>query len=94
MQRQGEEGPGTAPGGPRWIAVKVHPHAGKQVLVQTAPGRFEAWVKEKPIEGRANAAVIALLVRYLEVPAERRRMVKGRHGRQQVFRVIPSGAAV
>ena len=31
-----------------WISVKVHPNAGKDVLVGVGPGRFEAWVKAKP----------------------------------------------
>ena len=30
-------------------------------MVELGPGRFEAWVKAKPMEGRANAARIGLL---------------------------------
>ena len=70
------------------IAVKVHPSAGKDVLVSLGPGRFEAWIKAKPIEGRANEAVMNLLAYTLEIPLERLRLVKGRSGRHKVFRVL------
>jgi uncharacterized protein YggU (UPF0235/DUF167 family) len=71
-----------------WISVKVHPHAGKEVLVSLGPGRFEAWVKAKPVEGQANEAVSALLARTLRLPKGRLKLVKGGLGRRKVFRVI------
>ena len=71
-----------------WIAVKVHPNAGKDVLVQVGPGRFEAWIKAKPVEGRANEAVGALLRRSLKIPAGHLKLVKGGLGRHKVFQIL------
>ncbi len=71
-----------------YLAVKVHPGAGKDVLVQLAPGRLEAWIKAKPIEGRANEAVAALLMRVLKIPAGHLRLVKGAYKRNKVFQVL------
>lgn len=71
-----------------WISVKVHPNAGKDVLVGVGPGRFEAWVKAKPIQGDANDAVTRLLSRVLQIGQERLRLVKGRQGRHKVFRIL------
>ena len=73
---------------PGWISVKVHPCAGKDVLVSIAPGRFEAWVRAKPMEGRANEAVVELLARTLRIPRSHLRLMKGRSGRQKVFRIL------
>ena len=84
---------------PGWISVKVHPCAGKDVLVSVAPGRFEAWVRAKPMEGRsptpkalvwgrANEAVVKLLTRTLQIPRGHLRLMKGRSGRQKVFRIL------
>lgn len=70
------------------LYVKVHPNAGKDVLVSTAPGRYEAWIKAKPVEGRANEALAALIARALGVPASSVRLVKGHSGRHKVFRII------
>ena len=71
-----------------WIHVTVHPNARKNVLVSVGPGRFEAWVKAKPMEGRANQDVVNLLVRNLQVSEQSVRLVKGHHGRQKVFRIL------
>ena len=71
-----------------WMTVKVHPNAGKDVLVNVGPGRFEAWVKAKPIEGRANQAVIDLLARGLHIPRERLKLVKGWKTHQKVVRIV------
>ncbi len=71
-----------------WISVKVHPNAGKDVLVATAPGRFEAWIKAKPVQGNANAAVTALLSKQLQVPLARLRLIKGAAGRRKLFRIL------
>lgn len=70
------------------LYVKVHPNAGKDVLVSTAPGRYEAWIKAKPVEGRANEALAALIARALGVPASSVRLVKGHSGRHKVFRIM------
>ena len=70
------------------LYVKVHPNAGKDVLVSTGPGRFEARIKAKPVEGRANEAVAALIARTLRVPMAQVRLMKGRSGRHKVFRIV------
>ena len=72
-----------------WLRVKVHPNAGKDVLVSLGPGRFEAWVKAKPVEGMANDAVTRLLVRHLQLSEDRIRLVKGRGSRLKLFKVHP-----
>ena len=72
----------------RWFSVKVHPNAGKDVLVSVGPSRFEAWIKAKPIEGRANEAVIGLLARSLRIPPQHLRLVKGAAGRHKVFTIL------
>ena len=71
-----------------WLSVTVHPNARKELLLGLGPGRFEAWVKAKPMEGRANEAVARLLSRALEIPAARLRLAKGAAGRRKLFKVM------
>ena len=71
-----------------WISVKVHPNAHKDALIGIGPGRFEAWVRAKPVQGDANEAVTTLLSRGLHLPRERLKLVKGSRGRQKVFRIL------
>jgi uncharacterized protein YggU (UPF0235/DUF167 family) len=68
------------------LRVKVHPGAGKDVLIAVGPHQYEAWVRAKPLEGRANEAVAALLALGLGVPVSTLRLVKGSRGRVKVFR--------
>ncbi len=70
------------------LFVKVHPNAKKEALIQNGPSRFEAWVKAKPIEGRANDALLALLGKGLNVATHRIKLVKGGLGRNKVFQII------
>ena len=72
----------------QWLTVKVHPNAGKDVLVSMGPGRFEAWVKAKPMDRQANESVARLLAAALQVAPARLRLVKGRSGRQKLFTVL------
>ena len=71
-----------------YLTVKVHPNAGKDILIGLGPGRFEAWVRAKPMEGRANEAVVSLLAKGLRIPHASIRLIKGGIGRNKVFRVI------
>lgn len=73
---------------PTWIYVTVHVRASKEVLITHGDGRCEAWVTVKPIEGHANEAVKNLLVRHLGIARDRLLLVKGRHRRHKVFKVI------
>ena len=71
-----------------YLMVTVRPNAGKNMLIGTGPGRLEAWIKAKPMEGRANEAVVTLLARGLRRPASAIRLIKGAHKRHKVFRVM------
>jgi uncharacterized protein YggU (UPF0235/DUF167 family) len=57
--------------------VKAHPGARKDELLEKAPGVYEAWVRAPAEQGRANAAVLALLAARLGIPAKRLRIIKG-----------------
>ena len=72
----------------QWISVLVHPGSKKEIVVQTAPGRLEAWVRAKPQEGQANEALAQLLARSLQIPRERLRLIKGGFTRRKLFKVV------
>ena len=72
----------------QYLSVLVHPGAKKDVVVQTGPGRLEAWVRVKPQDGHANEALAHLLARSLEIPRERLRLIKGGFTRRKLFKVV------
>lgn len=72
------------------IKVKVFPSAGKQEIIKKSQDSFEIWVKEKPIQGQANRAVISALASYLRIPQENIRLIKGFKQRNKIFEINES----
>ena len=70
-----------------WISVTLHPGARKEVLVMMHPGRYEAWVKAKPMDGRANKALANLLSHHYQVPRSHIQLARGRIGRVKLFKI-------
>lgn len=57
------------------MRVKAHPGASQDRVERRGPDAYEVWVRAPAQEGRANAAVLALLAKELGTP--RLRLVKG-----------------
>ena len=57
--------------------VKAHPKSREDRLEKRGPDSYEAWVRAKPENGQANAAILILLAHDLGVQAKRLRIVKG-----------------
>ena len=51
----------------RTLQLKVKPGAREESLVELADGSWIACVKAPPVDGKANAAVIALVARHFGV---------------------------
>jgi len=71
------------------IAVRVKPRS----RVEEVSGEGDSYVvrvKEPPVEGRANRAVLRLLASHLAVPESRLRIVSGFSSRNKVIEVIPA----
>lgn len=49
------------------LRLKVKPNARVDALEQLADGSWQAQVRAAPVDGKANAAVIALVARHLGV---------------------------
>ncbi len=50
-------------------------------------GMLELWVRQPPVEGQANQAVVALLAEWLGVPRSSVRLVRGARARLKVVEV-------
>lgn len=71
------------------IAVRVKPRSKVEEVTGEGDG-YVVRVKEPPIEGRANRAVLRLLAGHLGVPESRLRVVSGFSSRNKVIEVIPA----
>lgn len=39
------------------IKIKLHPNSSQEKIVRIAEKEYEVWIKEKPIEGKANSVL-------------------------------------
>lgn len=69
------------------IKVKVFPKSKKESIIQLGKDSFEIKVKERPLRGEANQAVISALSSYFKIPKDRIRMVRGFRKRNKVFEI-------
>ena len=59
------------------IFVKVKPSAKEEKIVKVDDNHYRISVKEPPVDGRANVAVIASLATFFKVPKANVRIVSG-----------------
>ena len=60
-----------------YLKVKAHPNSKKDAVVKRAEDSFEVFVRAKPVEGKANDAVLDLLSEFLKIPRSRLRLIRG-----------------
>jgi uncharacterized protein len=72
----------------RLLRVRVQPRASRSEIVGWRPdGALSVRVAAPPVEGRANAAVAALLARALDLRPSAVTIEHGTHGRDKLVRV-------
>jgi uncharacterized protein YggU (UPF0235/DUF167 family) len=69
------------------LAVRVTPGA-KTEMLEIVDGRLCVKVRAKPEDGKANAAVLALLGRALGVGISRLEMLRGATSREKLVRLL------
>ena len=70
------------------ISVKVKPRAKEESVEQIDDTHFVVAVKEPPIQGRANRAVIQALADFLGVALLRVRIVSGHTSREKIVEIV------
>lgn len=67
------------------ITVTAHPNSKKPRVEKDLFGGLHVYVKEPPLEGKANKAVIASLAEFLKIPKSRMVLKKGIKSKQKTF---------
>lgn len=70
-----------------FIKVKVWANSKKEEVAQRDENTFEIKVREKPIQGKANAKARALLAEYLKIPESNLWLKKGARQRNKIFEI-------
>ncbi len=69
------------------IQVRVKPGSKKGDLVLAAPPYLDVFVREKPVDGKANQAVLSLLAAHFQVSEGEIRIVSGSSSRIKLIEV-------
>ena len=69
------------------IFVRVKLKAKSEKVEEINPNHFEVFVKEPPIEGRANKSVIKLLAEHLGIPQACLNIISGHRNRNKVIEI-------
>ncbi|HLH21095.1 MAG TPA: DUF167 family protein [Chloroflexota bacterium] len=75
-------------------AVRVHPRAARERLALHEDDALEAWVTAPAVEGRANAALLALLAARLRLRRREVTLLRGERGREKLVELPLDPAAV
>ncbi len=66
------------------IFVKAKPSSKEENIKKLSETNFEICVKEPPVRGRANAAIMIALARHFGVPPSSVRIISGHTSRQKI----------
>jgi uncharacterized protein len=69
------------------LQVKVKPNARTSELVQAADGTWLAKLKSAPVDGKANAELVALVARQFKCPKTSVSIKAGASGRMKLVKV-------
>lgn len=66
------------------LKIKVHPNSRKEHIKPRGEDSFEIFVRAKPVEGKANEAVLELLSEHLRIPRNKLRLMRGATSRNKL----------
>ncbi len=70
------------------ISVSVKPNAKRESVERLPSGEYRVAVKAPPVDGKANAALIALLAKHLGVPKSAISVRSGASGRKKWVEIM------
>lgn len=69
------------------IEVKVLPHASQEKILLLQPGRYKVYLKEKPLQGKANEVLVKMLGDYFGVSKTSVKILRGERARNKVVEI-------
>lgn len=69
------------------IFVKVKPNSKEESIKKLSETNFEICVKEPPVKGKTNAAIVKALARHFGVPVSSVNIIIGHTSRQKIVEI-------
>ncbi len=69
------------------ITVKTKPNSRKEEIKKIDGSNFLVAVKEQPVDGKANKAIVKALAKYFSMPSSAVSIVSGHASRQKIIEI-------
>ncbi len=66
------------------IKIKLHPNSSQEKIKKLSDEKFEVWIKEKPLENKANLALENLMKKNFKKSAK---VIKGLKSRNKIIEI-------
>jgi len=73
------------------IAIKVQPRASKEEVVEGADGALKIYLKQAPVDGKANKALIEILAKHYKTKKHNIKIVTGHASRNKIIEIAIEG---
>ena len=70
------------------IYVSIKPNAKVKKVEKTDESHFKVWVKESPVDGKANFALIKALAGYFDIAPSRVEIISGHSSKKKEVEII------
>ena len=70
------------------IKIKLHPNSKQEKIVKLTEDSYEVWIKEKPINNKANLYLEKYLKKYFEKGVKGVKVVKGLKSKKKVIEIF------
>lgn len=67
------------------VKIKLHPNSSKEEIKKIYETDYEVWIKEKPVDGKANAYLEKLLKKYFSKDVK---IVSGFSSRRKIVEIL------
>jgi len=64
------------------LKIKLHPNSSQEKIQETSPENYEVWIKQKPIENKANQELIKILKKHFKCNSTQ--IIKGLKSKNKV----------
>lgn len=69
------------------IFIKAKPGSKKEKIEKVDENHFIVAVKEPPVDGKANEAIVRVLSEYFKIPKSQVRIISGQKSRQKIIEI-------
>ena len=70
------------------IFVLIKPGAKVKKVEKTDESHFKVWVRESPVDGKANAALVKILAGYFDIAPSRVEIISGHSSKKKAVEII------